>query len=40
MRVNPVGIALLVCLFTAGYCFGGTIGLGIAAVIGGIIQLI
>lgn len=38
MRVNPGGIAFLICIGVAGYCFGGSIGLGVAAVLGALVQ--
>lgn len=39
-RWNPSGIGFAICILIAGYCFGGMIGLGIAAIFVALIQLI
>jgi len=38
-RLNWSGVFFAISAFTAGYCFGGRIGLGIAAVIVALVQM-
>jgi len=40
MKVNPRGVAFLFCILIAGFCFGGLIGLGVAAIAGAVLQVI
>jgi hypothetical protein len=39
MKWNPSGIVVAIAIPVAGYCFGGTIGLGVAAVIVALINI-